>query len=84
MNMIWNLADFLLSTVQIIAKKGKWNYFMSGSSWHYFTFKPFVLASAETRNNASDVISLSNAVTRREKKAAVAGTLKCQSLCSND
>lgn len=32
----------------------------------------------------SDVISLSNAVTRREKKAAVAGTLKCQSLCSND
>lgn len=31
-----------------------------------------------------DVISLSNAVTRREKKAAVAGTLKCQSLCSND
>lgn len=38
----------------------------------------------EKRTTASDVGSLSNAVTLREKRVAVAGTLKCQSHCGND
>lgn len=48
-------------------------------------FQALVLASAGKKETTeSDVISLSNAVMRREKKVAVAGTLKCQSLCGND
>ena len=46
--------------------------------------KSLYLHLQEKGVTVGDVISLSNAVTRREKKAAVAGTLKCQSLCSND
>lgn len=44
-----------------------------------------MLASAGKKETTeSDVISLSIAVMRRENKVAVAGTLKCQSLCGND
>lgn len=65
--------------------KGEVKTLRGNSSSLYVTFKLFVLASAVKKGaTASDVISLGNAVTRREKKAAVAGTLKCQSLCSHD